>query len=104
MLALLMSFPFRLTPGGTIATVEQGSDTYIEEQLAVALLTVPGERTQVPRFGCNDPAFAGFEVGDLTRHVTDFGPDVEIAEIGARHRGDDREELTVTWTRRGADQ
>ena len=102
--ARLMSFPFRLTPGGTVATVEQGSDAYLGEQLAIALLTVPGERIQVPQFGCNDPAFTGFETGNLIRHVTDFGPDVHITEVGRRRRGDDREELTVTWTRHGVRQ
>jgi len=99
-----MSFPFRLTPGGPAATVEQGSDAYIEEQLAIALLTIRGERIQVPMFGCDDPAFVGFELGNLTRHLADFGPEVDVTEIGARRRSDDREELTVTWARRGAQQ
>jgi hypothetical protein len=98
-----MSFPFRVDPSGVVATVEQGSDRDIEEQLAVALLTSPGERIQVPTFGCADPAFIGFEMGNLTRHLADFGPDVEVVEVGARRRGDDREELTVCWARRGGE-
>lgn len=98
-----MSFPFRLDPGGTVATVEQGSDRYVEEQLAVALLTTPGERIQAPTFGCADPAFAGFELGNLTRHLTDFGPEVTVTEVGTRRRSDDTEELTVNWTRRGGE-
>ncbi len=98
-----MSFPFRLEPGGSVATVEQGTDRYIEEQLAVALLTSPGERIQVPTFGCDDSAFVGFELGNLTRHLADFGPEVEVVEVGSRRRGDDREEVTVNWTRRGGE-
>lgn len=96
-----MSFPFRLDPGGTVVTVEQGTDTYIDEQLAVAMLTAPGERILVPTFGCNDPAFSGFEMGNLMRHVADFGPDVTIAEVGHRRHTDDTESLTITWNRRG---
>lgn len=96
-----MSFPFRLEPSGTVATVEQNSDTEIDEQIALALLTSPGERIQVPQFGCNDPAFTGFETASLRRHLATFGPEVEAVQVGATAWGDDRQQVTVSWTRRG---
>lgn len=101
--ARLISFPFRLDPSGTVVTVEQGSDRYVDEQLAVALLTARGERILAPTFGCDDPAFVGFELGNLMRHLTDFGPEVDVTDIRVRRRSDDTEEVTVTWSRRGGD-
>lgn len=96
-----MSFPFRVDPRGSVATVEQGSDQEIEELLAVAMLTMPGERATVPSFGVADPAFVGFEQSNLQRHCNDFGPDVTVTLVGKSRRSDDREELTVAWERRG---
>lgn len=101
----MFSFPFRLGRDGSIATVEQNSDVEIEEALAVAMLTHPGERIQVPTFGVADPAFSGFEVGALQRHCLDFGPDVEITAVDVRRLDDgqygDREEVLIHWHRRG---
>lgn len=97
--ARVLSFPFRLDPSGVAATVEHGSDAEIDELLALAALTAPGERIQVPTFGVDDPAFVGFEVGNLQRHVMDFGPDVTITAVDIARRGDGREEVSITWTR-----
>lgn len=102
--ARVLSFPFRLDPSGMAATVEHGSDTEIDELLAVAALTTPGERIQVPTFGVDDPAFVGFEVGNLQRHVIDFGPPVTITGVEVARRGDGREEVSITWTRTGGEQ
>ena len=99
----LISFPMRLDPTGAIATVEQNSDPDIEQQIALALLVVPGERIQVPLFGCADPAFSGFELTSLRRHLATFGPEVEVVQVGATSWSDDRERLTVQWRRYGGD-
>lgn len=95
----LISFPFRLDTTGAIASVEQDSDPEIEEQIAVAVLTRPGERITVPTFGVADPAFARFLVGALQRHVLDFGPPVQINAVTAKLTADDREEVQVSWNR-----
>lgn len=97
----VISFPFRIGPDGSIATVAQGSDTEVEEQIAVAMLVRPGERVQVPSFGVSDPAFSGFLLGALQRHMLDFGPQVRVTAVSARllgGPGGDREEVTVTWS------
>lgn len=100
----VLSFPFRLASDSGIATVEQGSDPEIDEAIAVALLVEPGERTLVPTFGVADPAFAGFELGALQRHLNDFGPPVDVQALDVRLLDDptdgDREEVTVVWNRR----
>jgi hypothetical protein len=101
--ARLLSFPFRIDPSGAAATVEHGSDSEVEELLAVGVLTTPGERVQVPTFGVNDPTFTGFELGNLQRHVLDFGPRVTVQSVETARRADDREELRISWRRIGGD-
>lgn len=102
--ARVLSFPFRIEPSGSAATVEHGSDAEYEELIAVGALTIPGERIQVPTFGINDPTFVGFEQGNLQRHVLDFGPPVLIQGVQTARRSDDREELSITWTRTGGER
>lgn len=102
--ARVLSFPFRIDPSGVAATVEHGSDPEIDELIAVACLTMPGERTLVPTFGVNDPAFVGFELGNLQRHCIDFGPTVIVSAVESARRTDDREELTIRWSRVGGER
>jgi hypothetical protein len=99
-----VSFPFRLDLSGVVATVEHGSDAEIDELLAVAALTTPGERIQVPTFGVDDPAFTGFELGNLQRHVIDFGPEVTVSAVNIARRADGREEVSIEWARTGGEQ
>lgn len=95
----VISFPFRLDPTGAVATVEQDSDAEIEEEIALAVLVRPGERIQCPTFGVLDPAFVGFELGALQRHLLDFGPDVQVVSVGQARETDGTESVTVAWTR-----
>jgi hypothetical protein len=95
----LLSFPFRLNLTGAIASVDQGSDIWAEECIAMAMLTRPGERIQVPAFGVNDPAFIGFQVGSLQRHLTDFGPPITITEVKTEPAREGQERVTVSWRR-----
>jgi hypothetical protein len=95
----VISFPFRLDSTGAVATVEQDSDTEIEEEIAVAVLVRPGERIQCPTFGVADPVFNGFALGALQRHLLDFGPDIQVTEVGQAQLTDGSEAVTVSWTR-----
>jgi hypothetical protein len=95
----LISFPFRLDGTGAIASVEQDTDAEIEQQLAVATLTRPGERITVPTFGVADPAFARFLTGSLQRHCLDFGPNIQIKEVRAKLTPEDTEEVAIEWNR-----
>jgi hypothetical protein len=101
--ARVLAFPFRLDPSGVAATVEAGSDDDIDQQIATACLTIPGERIQAPTFGVADPAFVGFELGNLQRHLIDFLPGVTVAAADRAEWGIDREQLTIHWTRTGGD-
>lgn len=95
----MISFPFRLDPNGSIATVEQDADQYVEEQIALALLVRPGERIQVPTFGTADPAFAGFQVAALQRHLIDFGPRVTVRTVSIDYTSEGQERVAVDWER-----
>jgi len=96
----LISFPFRLDPTGSVATVEQDGDVEIGEHIALAMLTRPGERIQVPTFGVKDPAFSGFELGALQRHLDDFGPRVEVTTVSIDGTAEGKERAEVSWRRR----
>lgn len=93
-------FPFRLGPDGSIASVAQGSDRDVENLLVAAVLTRPGERIQAPTFGIADPVFAGWELPALSRHVLDFGPDVDLATLTVSIIAGDRERVAIEWERR----
>jgi hypothetical protein len=102
-MAQVWDYPFRLGPGGSVATVEQDSDRDVENLLAVACLTQPGERQQAPTFGIADPAFVGWELPALERHILDFGPDVIASSVVVDRSSDvrgDREAVTISWQRR----
>jgi hypothetical protein len=79
--ARMLSFPFRFTPTGTVATVEQGSEQADREQIAVLCLTVTGERPLAPSFGISDPAFGTVEPSEIRAGVAAHGPDVEIVDV-----------------------
>lgn len=99
----LISYPMRLALDGTVANVEQGSDAEIEEQLTIAILTKPGERVTVPDFGCDDPAFEGFEASNLQRHCDDFGPELSIEAVQVDLLPDNRQAVRVEWEYAEAD-
>lgn len=91
------SFPFRIGGDGSIATVVEGSEQAIEEAIAVAMLTRPGERITVPTFGAVDPAFVGVEAGALQRHLNDFGPNITITSVTSVRKPPHTEAVTVAW-------
>lgn len=81
----LIAYPFRLNPAGAVATVPDGSDEQLAQELAVAVLTRAGERVLVPSFGVADPAFEGFDDEALRLHVELFGPPVEVEDVTAKY-------------------
>lgn len=99
-MADVWDFPFRLAPHGSVLAVPQDSDRDLENLIAVAVLTRPGEREQCPTFGIADPVFSGWERPSLERHLLDFGPEVDVGDVSILRRAGDREEVTVAWERR----
>lgn len=95
-----MAFPFRIDGAGAVVAVAQDSDADVEQQIALAMLTRPGERITAPTFGVSDPAFVGFEAGALQRHLDDFGPNVEITTLLIDRTAEGRERVVIDWQRR----
>lgn len=80
----LIAYPFRLSPSGSVVTVEEGTDEQYAQELAVAVLTRTGERPLVPDFGIDDPVFVGFDAEALRLHVDLFGPPVDVSGVAIR--------------------
>ncbi|WNN95981.1 baseplate wedge protein [Arthrobacter phage Hirko] len=95
-----LSFPFRLTPTGSVATVVRGSDAEIDEAIAEAVLTIIGERPMRPTYGVPDPAFAGLYVGDVQVCLDEHGPQgVTIVSIDSTPINNSQEAAEITWSR-----
>lgn len=93
----LISFPFRLAPNGTIATVDQDTDDARIEAVAVLVLTRKGERTLAPDYGISDPAFEGIDLAEVTVGLIDYGPTgVEVAELDTEPVDDRTARTTLT--------
>lgn len=94
----LIAYPFRVTPGGVVATVEQGTDVQLAQELAVAVSTRPGERPLVPDFGVADPVFTGFDYDALQLHVELFGPPVELEGVEVTVLDDRTQDVVVEFS------
>lgn len=95
----LLSYPFRLTPAGDVATVEDGTEDAAAEDLAILILTRKGERTLVPDYGITDPTFQSLNLAEVAVGVADYGPDgVTVDDVTVTYPSDtlERIELTVT--------
>jgi len=65
-----LSFPFRITPEGSVARADE--DQHLRQRLEQILFTAPGERVMLPDFGCGvrDLVFAGNN--ELLAAATEF--------------------------------
>ena len=84
----LLSYPFRLTPSGAIASVEQKSSQAAAEQIAMLLLTEKGERPMIPSYGITSPAFWEIDPGEIALAVSLYGPKVTVAAVKAYYSDD----------------
>lgn len=92
----LLSHPFRLAAGGSVATVAQGTDAANIEQVAVLALTVAGERPMVPGFGVSDPVFAQFRPAELAAGLAKWGPPVQLGDVDVRFPSDATQRVAIT--------
>lgn len=98
----ILSFPFRLDPTGRAATVQAGSDTEVDEAIAVLVLTNTGERPMAPQFGIPDPAFSGISISDVQVGLDQFGPaGIEVMDLEITPRSESKSDAEIRWARRG---
>ena len=94
----LIAYPFRFAPGGSVDTVGEGYDDALSPELAVAVLTLRGERDLVPDFGIADPTFAGVDADALRLQVQLFGPPVTVDDVLIEVTGDYSQDVTVSFS------
>jgi hypothetical protein len=82
-MAQVLSYPFRVGPGGVIATVEQDTPQADGELIEVLIRTRLGERPLAAGFGISDPQYSAVEPTEITAGITAYGPDVTINGITA---------------------
>lgn len=102
-MARLISFPFRLNNNGEVTTVEDGTEDYYAEELAVLILTKPGERILVPEFGLTDPAFGNFDEVELEGKIDIFGPPIRLTDITTEFVDATQEAISVAFERQEED-
>lgn len=93
----LISFPFRLRANGRLATVEQDTEEHHGEELAVIILTHPGERDLVPDFGVNDPAYETLHEAEVSAQAELFEVPVTVHEVHVEYLDDSTQEVTVEF-------
>lgn len=94
----LIAHPFRLGVDSSVKTNLDGTTAQIGEQLALLVLTRPGERIIVPGYGLNDPAFGRFDAAALATQLEMYGPDVQIDEVLSEFTSESTEDVLITYT------
>jgi phage baseplate assembly protein W len=87
--------PLRVLPTGNAATVEQDTDTEIEQNIRVLLATRPGERLADAEFGVPDPLFTGPDEAAISEALERFEPRARV-ELTVDYDTDDPGRVDVT--------
>lgn len=102
-----LSFPFRVTAGGTPAVVRSAEDM-AREALIDVIETRPGEEVMLPEYGMRDFLFAPVNAGfaqrfafHLRQQVEDYIPAVEILSVSVEVGDAGRVEAFVRYRLRG---
>ena len=90
----LLSFPVRLRPDGSFATVTDGSDDANREAIALLCLTRKGERPLVPDYGVTAPVVTGIDLAELNAALETFGPPLTVTDVDVTFP-DDRTAVSV---------
>jgi Bacteriophage baseplate protein W len=100
-------FPFRIDALGQVAT--EAGDANIRAKIFQVLLTAPGERVQVPDFGCGLRDLVFDPNNDILAATTEFsvrrallrwlGDEIIVEDVTSAHV-DERLELSVVYVRR----
>lgn len=96
-MALVLAYPFALTPAGYIAVVEDGSDDADAQAIAALVSTRLGERPLVPAFGVPDPVYGRLEAADVAAGLAQFGPPLTVVDVTTRPSSDTRQLVTVSY-------
>lgn len=96
-MARIISFPFRVGRNGAVVTVEQGNESYYQEQIATILLTDQGERLVQPLLGMPDIVFQGFQYSAFQAQVSEQMPEVALVNVKVENDSDISEKIEVEF-------
>jgi phage baseplate assembly protein W len=101
------AFPFRFDNIGRVATLS--GDDNLQARIYQVLLTAPGERVQLPEFGCGLRDLVFDPNNDILAAATEFnighalarwlGDEILVQDVNSQ-QVDDRLEVAVTYIRR----
>ena len=94
----LLAYPLTVRPDGTMNAIEDLTEPYLAQEIALMILTYPGERPLVPDYGTDLEATD--EVLDgliLSAKMEDFGVPVSIGDITRTFLSDDRLGIQVDF-------
>lgn len=101
------AFPFRFDNIGRVATLT--GDANLQARIYQVLLTAPGERVEVPEFGCGLRDLVFDPNNDILAAATEYnighalarwlGNDILVQDVTIE-QNDERLEVTVTYIRR----
>lgn len=77
----VFSYPFRLTPTGRVALVEQSTDEEAAQLIAGLLQTYRGELPMTPGYGQADQVFNRIDVSAIAADMSRFYPNITILEL-----------------------
>jgi hypothetical protein len=94
----MLAFPFHVTPGGRLATVEQDTPQADAQLLEALLLTRIGERPLLPGFGIADPLYGFIDRTSIEAGVAAFGPPIDIDAITVEPSDTGHVTVTISHT------
>ena len=93
-----LDIPFRLSPTGGFAVVDQDSNVDVANCVAAVLATPVGSRVEVPEFGIPSPEFVGPDIDAMVAGVAEWEPraDVDVAVLVAATTQETLTQVTAT--------
>ncbi len=93
----MLAYPFRVSPSGHLVTVDETSDAAINQLIAAAIMTQPGERPLFPTFGIDDPTFGEIVGARLAAVLSQFGPNVGLEDVSTSFIDGTTQEVVITY-------
>jgi len=95
-----LGHPFHLAGDGTVYTVPQDSDSFLDQCIQTVVGTIVGEREMCMPYGVPDPAWHGLEASDIEAALSLFGPtNIAINGVDTEWVSETSAHITVNWDR-----
>jgi len=96
----VLGHPFRLAGDGSVLTVQQGSDGFVDQCIQTVVGTVVGEREMCMPYGVPDPTWHGIDGSDIEAAISLFGPGgVTTLDVATTWVSETHAYVVVNWER-----